>query len=117
MMADHGDPCTGSEEFYCMNGGKCFKIPSVSTPTCVCGDNFKGSRCEQFQLLSISPNSEEKGMIAAVIIILILIMIMLAVVIYYICKIKKRSAENKRKQQKNNKGYWNVQSKATLTEP
>ncbi|KAI2648247.1 Pro-neuregulin-4, membrane-bound isoform [Labeo rohita] len=57
-----------------MNGGTCFKIPSVSTPTCVCSANYEGSRCEQFQLFSFSHDSQEKGMIAAVIIIALLIL-------------------------------------------
>lgn len=35
LIIDHGNPCTGSEANFCMNGGTCFKIPSVSTPTCV----------------------------------------------------------------------------------
>ncbi|XP_072527033.1 uncharacterized protein [Salminus brasiliensis] len=117
MMADHGDPCTGSEEFYCMNGGKCFKIPSVSTPTCVCGDNYKGSRCEQFQLLTFANNSDEKGMIAAVTIILILILVMLAAIIYYICKMKRMAAENQRKQTKNGDEYWKVKSRGMVEIP
>uniref|UniRef100_A0A4W4G1X0 EGF-like domain-containing protein n=1 Tax=Electrophorus electricus TaxID=8005 RepID=A0A4W4G1X0_ELEEL len=75
MMAEHGDPCTGSDMSYCMNGGKCFKIPSVSTPNCVCNEHYKGSRCEQFQLLSISNDKEETGMIAAVILLLLLLIL------------------------------------------
>ncbi|XP_017563802.1 pro-neuregulin-4, membrane-bound isoform [Pygocentrus nattereri] len=117
MMAEHGDPCTGSEVSYCMNGGKCFKIPSVSTPTCVCGENYKGSRCEQFQLLIVSNNSEEKGMIAAVIIILILILVMLAVIIYYICKMKRKAGQNERKQPQNGQEYWKVKSRGASDLP
>uniref|UniRef100_A0A672SR36 EGF-like domain-containing protein n=1 Tax=Sinocyclocheilus grahami TaxID=75366 RepID=A0A672SR36_SINGR len=75
LIIEHGDPCTGSEANFCMNGGTCFKIPSVSTPTCVCSANYEGSRCEQFQLFSFSRDSEEKGMIAAVVIIALLILV------------------------------------------
>lgn len=99
MMAEHGDPCTGSEANFCMNGGTCFKIPSVSTPTCVCSANYEGSRCEQFHLFSFSRSSEEKGMIAAIVIIVLLIIIALCVVIYYICKMK-RSAQRQPKPEK-----------------
>uniref|UniRef100_A0A8C1Z6H3 EGF-like domain-containing protein n=1 Tax=Cyprinus carpio TaxID=7962 RepID=A0A8C1Z6H3_CYPCA len=89
MMAEHGIPCTESEANFCMNGGTCFIIPTVSTPTCVCKANFEGSRCEHYQLSSFSRDSEEKGMIAAVVIIVLLILVLLGVVIYYICKIKR----------------------------
>uniref|UniRef100_A0A673IRK9 EGF-like domain-containing protein n=1 Tax=Sinocyclocheilus rhinocerous TaxID=307959 RepID=A0A673IRK9_9TELE len=86
LIIEHGDPCTGSEANFCMNGGTCFKIPSVSTPTCVCSANYEGSRCEQFQLFSFSRDSEETGMIAAVVIIALLILVVLGLVIYYSCK-------------------------------
>ncbi|XP_051975927.1 pro-neuregulin-4, membrane-bound isoform-like [Xyrauchen texanus] len=89
MMAEHGDPCTGLEATYCMNGGTCFRIPTVSTPTCVCGAHYDGSRCEQFQLLSFSHSIEEKGMIAGVVILLLLIIMVVGVVIYYNCKMKR----------------------------
>ncbi|XP_066523801.1 pro-neuregulin-4, membrane-bound isoform-like [Hoplias malabaricus] len=117
MMAEHGDPCTGSDVSYCMNGGTCFKIPTVSTPTCVCGDNYKGSRCEQFQLLIISKDSEETGMIAGVVILLILILVLLAVLIFYICKMKRKAAQNKSKQNKNGEEYWKVQSNTIKDTP
>uniref|UniRef100_A0A671LZ50 EGF-like domain-containing protein n=1 Tax=Sinocyclocheilus anshuiensis TaxID=1608454 RepID=A0A671LZ50_9TELE len=77
LVIEHGVPCTGSEATFCMNGGTCFKIPSVSTPTCVCRANYEGSRCEQFQLFSFLQDSEEKGMIAAVVIIALLILVVL----------------------------------------
>ncbi|KAF4095268.1 pro-neuregulin-4, membrane-bound isoform-like [Onychostoma macrolepis] len=105
MMAEHGDPCTGSEANFCMNGGTCFKIPSVSTPTCVCSANYEGSRCEQFQLFSFSRDSEEKGMIAAVVIIAALIIVVLAVVIYYSCKIKRNARSQPKPEE-----YWRVKS-------
>ncbi|XP_059402025.1 pro-neuregulin-4, membrane-bound isoform-like [Carassius carassius] len=90
MMAEHGEPCTESEASFCMNGGKCFKIDSVYTLKCVCSANFEGSRCEHYQLISFSRDSEEKGMIAAVVIFALLILVLLGVVIYYICKIKRK---------------------------
>ncbi|KAI5627024.1 pro-neuregulin-2, membrane-bound isoform isoform X4, partial [Silurus asotus] len=86
LFLDHGEPCTGSDESYCMNGAKCFKIPSMSTLTCLCNDNYVGSRCEQLQLESTSYNSQETGMMVAIIIILILIVLLLAGIIYLICK-------------------------------
>ncbi|XP_016373268.1 pro-neuregulin-4, membrane-bound isoform-like [Sinocyclocheilus rhinocerous] len=105
MMAEHGDPCTGSEANFCMNGGTCFKIPSVSTPTCVCSANYEGSRCEQFQLFSFSRDSEETGMIAAVVIIALLILVVLGLVIYYSCKIKRNARSQPKPEE-----YWRVKS-------
>ncbi|KAG7323987.1 hypothetical protein KOW79_012003 [Hemibagrus wyckioides] len=97
VMTDHPEPCTELDAFYCMNGGKCFKIPSMSTLICRCNNNYVGSRCEQFQLESTSDNSHETGMIAAMVILLILILLVLAVVIYCICKLRRkvqRSSKN-----------------------
>ncbi|KAM6961022.1 toxin Bcs III 15.09 [Aplochiton taeniatus] len=86
MMANHGDPCDSLEATYCMNGGTCYRIPSMDTLSCVCNDNYKGSRCEQFQLFSRSRVAGEKGLIAAVVIVVLLILLALAVVIYYSSK-------------------------------
>ncbi|XP_043084700.1 pro-neuregulin-4, membrane-bound isoform-like [Puntigrus tetrazona] len=105
MAVEHGDPCTGPEANFCMNGGTCFKIPLVSTPTCVCSASYEGSRCEQFQLFSFSRDSEEKGMIAAVVIVALLILVVLAVVIYYICKIKRKPRNQAKPEE-----YWRVRS-------
>ncbi|XP_055047812.1 pro-neuregulin-4, membrane-bound isoform [Misgurnus anguillicaudatus] len=107
MMAEHGEPCSVSEANFCMNGGTCFKIPSVTTPTCVCSANYEGSRCEQFQLFSVSKSTEETGMIAAVVLISFLIIIVLCAVIYYIYKIK-RSARSQPKPEE----YLTVNSRA-----
>ncbi|KAA0724272.1 hypothetical protein E1301_Tti003542 [Triplophysa tibetana] len=100
MMAEHGDPCTGPEVNFCMNGGTCFRIHSVSTPTCVCSANYEGSRCEQFQLFSFSHSSEEKGMIAATIIMALLIIVVLCLVIYYIYKMKRSAQSQPKRQEK-----------------
>lgn len=51
-----------------------------------CDDNYKGSRCEQFQLFSISTTAGQAGLIAAVVIVSLLSLVVLAIVIYYICK-------------------------------
>ncbi|XP_027029339.1 pro-neuregulin-4, membrane-bound isoform [Tachysurus fulvidraco] len=103
MMADHGKPCTESDASYCMNGGKCFKIEMqknaenpMSMLTCVCNNNYVGSRCEQFQLEIMSDNSHETGMIAAIVILLILILLVLAVVIYCICKVRRKAPIGKK---------------------
>ncbi|KAJ8417330.1 hypothetical protein AAFF_G00285570 [Aldrovandia affinis] len=98
MMADHGEPCGESEAFYCLNGGTCFRIPSMSTLTCVCPDYSKGSRCQELQLFRSSRNGEQTGLIAAVVIITLLILAVLAVVIYYSCRIWRAKSPQERDQ-------------------
>ncbi|XP_044213547.1 pro-neuregulin-4, membrane-bound isoform-like [Thunnus albacares] len=105
MMADHGDPCDGQEATYCMNGGTCYKISSMDTLSCVCNENYKGSRCEQFQLFSSSTNAGEAGLIAAMVIVALLILMVLAAVIYYICKVLKAKQQS---QQSSQQQYWRV---------
>ncbi|XP_026220829.1 pro-neuregulin-4, membrane-bound isoform [Anabas testudineus] len=109
MMADHGDPCNGQEATFCMNGGTCYKIPSMDTLTCVCNKDYKGARCEQFQLPSKVTDPGEAGLIAAVIIVALLILVVLAVVIYYTHKMWKARQQN---QQNNRQQYWKVKPRA-----
>ncbi|XP_066557943.1 pro-neuregulin-4, membrane-bound isoform [Amia ocellicauda] len=90
MTAEHGDLCEGSEASYCLNGGTCYRIPTVSSLTCVCKPGYKGSRCEELQLLSSSSNDDEKGLIAVMVILVLLILIVLAVVIYCACKFRRK---------------------------
>ncbi|KAM9352426.1 uncharacterized protein nrg4 [Symphorus nematophorus] len=106
MMADHGNLCDGQEASYCMNGGTCYKIPSMNTLSCVCNENYKGSRCEQFQLFSSSTKAGKAGLIAAVVIVALLILVVLAVVIYYVRKMLKAKQQS---QQNNQQQYWRVQ--------
>lgn len=93
-----------------MNGGTCYRIPSMDTLSCVCNDNYKGSRCEQFQLFSSSRAVGEKGLIAAVVIVVLLVLLVLAVVIYYTCKMLKKKNKAHANQTKENE-YWKVSSR------
>ncbi|XP_034390502.1 OMEGA-stichotoxin-Shd4a-like [Cyclopterus lumpus] len=105
MMAEHGVLCDGQEATYCMNGGTCYNILSMNTLSCVCNENFRGSRCEQFQLSSYNTKTTEAGLIAAVVIVVLLILMMLAVVIYYIRRMLKAKQQS---QQNNQPEYWRV---------
>ncbi|MEQ2279294.1 hypothetical protein AMECASPLE_007930 [Ameca splendens] len=107
MMAEHGTPCDPQDATYCMNGGTCYKIPSMDKISCVCSESFKGSRCEQYQLLSYSLDKQDKGLLAAVVILVMLIFVVLAVVIYYVHKMVKQRKPN---QQNNGQGYGWVKS-------
>ncbi|KAM9855032.1 pro-neuregulin-4, membrane-bound isoform [Aulostomus maculatus] len=104
MMANHGKPCDAREATYCMNGGTCYKISSVNALSCVCNDNYKGSRCEQYQLLIGSSKAEEAGLIGALVIVALLILVVLVVIVYYVYKMLKAKQQNQPSQQQ----YWQV---------
>uniref|UniRef100_A0A3B3S4W2 EGF-like domain-containing protein n=1 Tax=Paramormyrops kingsleyae TaxID=1676925 RepID=A0A3B3S4W2_9TELE len=74
FLVEHGNLCNASEASYCTNGGTCYRIPAMPTITCICKNNFKGSRCEEFQLFSQSDTSDDAGLIAAVVVLVILIL-------------------------------------------
>ncbi|KAL4658719.1 pro-neuregulin-4, membrane-bound isoform [Arapaima gigas] len=95
-MAEHGEPCKISEaSTYCMNGGTCYRIPSVSTLTCVCSGGYTGSRCEEYHLFMVSKMNETGGLIAAIVIVAFLILIILTIIIYFACRMWKKSHQNK----------------------
>ncbi|XP_028813566.1 probetacellulin [Denticeps clupeoides] len=97
MMTGHGVLCEESESSYCMNGGTCFKINSVSTPSCVCSEEYSGSRCEHLQLLmTFSQLSGDTGLVIAITIVSLLILAVLIVVIYCTYKVwkSKRQSQN-----------------------
>ncbi|KAK6476830.1 pro-neuregulin-4 [Huso huso] len=101
MMAAHGEPCEALEQSYCYNGGRCYRIPSMSTLSCVCTENYRGARCEEFQLLSKANSRNEAGLIVGSVILSILIALVLAGVIYCICRIwrqKQRNQQNSKQQ-------------------
>ncbi|XP_061917310.1 pro-neuregulin-4, membrane-bound isoform-like [Entelurus aequoreus] len=105
MMAEHGAPCDGWEATYCMNGGTCYKIASMDTLSCVCNDNYKGSRCEQFQLLLRSSEAEQAGLIAALVIVALFILMVLAVIIFFTHRMLKARNQSRQSQQ----AYWKIQ--------
>ncbi|XP_067357443.1 pro-neuregulin-4, membrane-bound isoform-like [Channa argus] len=105
MMADHGEPCDGEDVTYCMNGGTCYKIPSINTLSCVCNTDYKGSRCEHFHLPIKEQQASDIGLLAAVVIVALLIFVVLAVIIYYLRKMLKAK---KQSQQNNQQQYWRV---------
>lgn len=104
-MAEHGAPCDDQEATYCMNGGTCYRIHAMNTLSCVCNENYKGSRCEEHQLFSTSSSAGEAGLIAAVVIVALLILVVLAFVIYYI---RKALRAKQQIQQNNQQQYWRV---------
>lgn len=51
-----------------------------------CRENYKGSRCELYELLAQSPDEQDRGLLAAVVIVGVLILVVLAVIIYYVVR-------------------------------
>ncbi|KAM8861436.1 pro-neuregulin-4, membrane-bound isoform [Synchiropus picturatus] len=105
MMSDHGVPCNAEEASYCMNGGTCFRLTSMSALSCVCNENYKGSRCEHYHLFTISSGGNTVGLIVALVLVAVLILVVLAFVIYFIHKMLK---EKKQSQQSSQTQYWKV---------
>ncbi|XP_077373037.1 pro-neuregulin-4, membrane-bound isoform isoform X2 [Festucalex cinctus] len=104
MMAEHGVLCDAQDAAYCMNGGTCYKLATMDTLSCVCNDYYKGSRCEQFQLLLGSSDKEQAGLIVALVLVAILILVVFAVIVYFTYKMLK--AKQQRKQ--SHIEYWKV---------
>uniref|UniRef100_A0A8C6TE92 EGF-like domain-containing protein n=1 Tax=Neogobius melanostomus TaxID=47308 RepID=A0A8C6TE92_9GOBI len=111
MMAEHGDTCSGQEATFCMNGGTCYRLPTMNQLSCVCRLMYTGSRCETLSLFTSADNGHNKGLIAAIIIVTILIAVAVAVLIFHI--IKRLQIRRKQRQNSDQQGhYWKVNSRA-----
>ncbi|KAM9814622.1 pro-neuregulin-4, membrane-bound isoform-like [Syngnathus typhle] len=104
MMGEHGMPCDGEDAAYCMNGGTCYKLASMDTLSCVCNNYYKGSRCEQFQLLLGSTDKEQAGLVVALVLVGLLILVVFSVIIYFTYKMLKA----KRQKKQSHTEYWKV---------
>ncbi|KAF3854816.1 hypothetical protein F7725_022871 [Dissostichus mawsoni] len=95
MMFWQGFPHTHTRDSMCpiirRRGSRSGAVQGLKTgfqrlqmcQTTPCNENYKGSRCEQFQLFSSSTKAGEAGLIAAVVLVVFLISVVIAVVIYY----------------------------------
>ncbi|OCT89348.1 pro-neuregulin-4, membrane-bound isoform [Xenopus laevis] len=52
MTTGHGEPCDTDQSLFCLNGGVCYMVPSVSSPFCRCIGIYTGVRCEAILLSS-----------------------------------------------------------------
>ncbi|XP_067871256.1 pro-neuregulin-4, membrane-bound isoform-like [Heterodontus francisci] len=100
----HGERCPITYSSYCLNGGTCYILPT-SNPFCWCKDSFKGSRCEEFMLLSQQPDRTISP--SLIVIIVVTLLIALSVIIgatyfYY------RKWRQKRSNQRNSSLYHTV---------
>ncbi|NXY84286.1 NRG4 protein, partial [Alcedo cyanopectus] len=82
---DHEELCGTSYGSFCLNGGICYMIPTVSSPFCRCIENYTGARCEEVLLPSIK--SQTKGdLFAAFLASLLLLGVLVIGTFYFLCR-------------------------------
>ncbi|XP_037538835.1 pro-neuregulin-4, membrane-bound isoform [Nematolebias whitei] len=108
MMAEHGNPCDAQDATYCLNGASCYELSSMKAFSCVCRENYKGSRCELYELLAQSPDEQDRGLLAAVVIVGVLILVVLAVIIYYVVRMLMLKPNNQNNRNSREKKRMNV---------
>ncbi|XP_030911853.1 pro-neuregulin-4, membrane-bound isoform [Geospiza fortis] len=85
MRTDHEELCGTSYGSFCLNGGICYMIPTVSSPFCRCIENYTGARCEEVLLPSIK--SQTKGdLFAAFLASLLLLGVLVIGAFYFLCR-------------------------------
>ncbi|XP_027753784.1 pro-neuregulin-4, membrane-bound isoform isoform X6 [Empidonax traillii] len=60
VAKNHEELCGTSYGSFCLNGGICYMIPTVSSPFCRCIEHYTGARCEEVLLPSIKSQTKEK---------------------------------------------------------
>ncbi|XP_071297877.1 pro-neuregulin-4, membrane-bound isoform isoform X1 [Agelaius tricolor] len=81
----HEELCGTSYGSFCLNGGICYMIPTVSSPFCRCIENYTGARCEEVLLPSIK--SQTKGdLFAAFLASLLLLGVLVIGAFYFLCR-------------------------------
>ncbi|XP_025894438.1 pro-neuregulin-4, membrane-bound isoform [Nothoprocta perdicaria] len=85
MRTDHEELCGTSYGSFCLNGGICYMIPTVSSPFCRCIENYTGARCEEVLLPSIK--SQTKGDLFAVFLASVVLLGVLVIgTFYFLCR-------------------------------
>ncbi|XP_017936954.1 pro-neuregulin-4, membrane-bound isoform isoform X2 [Manacus vitellinus] len=85
MRTDHEELCGTSYGSFCLNGGICYMIPTVSSPFCRCIEHYTGARCEEVLLPSIK--SQTKGdLFAAFLASLLLLGVLVIGAFYFLCR-------------------------------
>uniref|UniRef100_A0A8C5MH61 EGF-like domain-containing protein n=1 Tax=Leptobrachium leishanense TaxID=445787 RepID=A0A8C5MH61_9ANUR len=51
------------QSFFCLNGGICYRIPSVTGPFCKCSGKFTGTRCEGIILAAEKPQARSEYLV------------------------------------------------------
>nr|XP_060611715.1 pro-neuregulin-4, membrane-bound isoform [Anolis sagrei ordinatus] len=76
MRTDHEELCGSSYGSFCLNGGICYMIPTVSSPFCRCVENYTGARCGEILLASIKSHSRGElfaAVLASVVVLSVLV--------------------------------------------
>ncbi|XP_077173385.1 pro-neuregulin-4, membrane-bound isoform [Paroedura picta] len=85
MRTDHEELCGSSYGSFCMNGGVCYRIPTVSSPFCRCTENYTGARCEENLLPSIK-NHTRGELFAAFLASVVVLSVLVAGAIFLLCR-------------------------------
>ncbi|XP_078540759.1 pro-neuregulin-4, membrane-bound isoform [Lissotriton helveticus] len=89
MPTDHGEPCGDRHLSFCLNGGFCYLIPSVSRPYCRCSDSFTGARCQETFLPS-KKAQPKTATLTNVLVLAVVIGVLFTAVLYFICRIRRK---------------------------
>ncbi|XP_067829631.1 pro-neuregulin-4, membrane-bound isoform-like [Heptranchias perlo] len=89
----HGELCPIMYSSYCLNGGTCYILTS-SSPFCWCNDSFKGSRCEEFLLLSQQPDRTVSPPLIIIVVTLLFALLVIMGATYVYCKKRRQKRSN-----------------------
>nr|XP_020663740.1 pro-neuregulin-4, membrane-bound isoform isoform X2 [Pogona vitticeps] len=85
MRTDHEELCGRSYGSFCLNGGICYMIPTVSSPFCRCVENYTGARCGEILLPSIK-NHARGELFAAVLASVVVLSVLVAGAFFFLCR-------------------------------
>ncbi|XP_069481513.1 pro-neuregulin-4, membrane-bound isoform [Ambystoma mexicanum] len=82
---DHGEPCGDRHRSFCLNGGICYVIPSVTSPFCRCSNSYTGFRCEDIFLPS-KKAQPKTATLTNILVLAVVICVVFVAVLYFICR-------------------------------
>ncbi|XP_032618964.1 pro-neuregulin-4, membrane-bound isoform [Chelonoidis abingdonii] len=85
MRTDHEELCGTSYGPFCLNGGICYMIPTVSSPFCRCIENYTGARCEEVLLPSLKTQIKSERF-AAFLASVVVLGILVIGAFYFLCR-------------------------------
>ncbi|XP_008571207.1 PREDICTED: pro-neuregulin-4, membrane-bound isoform [Galeopterus variegatus] len=85
MSTAHEEPCGPSHRSFCLNGGICYVIPTISSPFCRCIENYTGARCEEVFLPSFSIQTKS-NLFAAFVALAVLLVTLIIGTLYFLCR-------------------------------
>ncbi|XP_023967216.2 pro-neuregulin-4, membrane-bound isoform isoform X1 [Chrysemys picta bellii] len=83
----HEELCGTSYGPFCLNGGICYMIPTVSSPFCRCIENYTGARCEEVLLPSLKTQIKSEPF-AAFLASVVVLGILVIGTFYFLCRVK-----------------------------